>query len=255
MEAKIYNQEGKEAGSFTLPENIFGLPWNADLVHQVAVSMAGNARNPIAHAKTRAEVRGGGKKPWKQKGTGRARHGSTRSPIWVGGGVAHGPRNDRDFSRKINKKMKAKALFTVLSQKFRDNEIFFIDSVNLKDGKTKEAVLVLKNLAKVSGFPSIEKKKKNALYLALPTHDKSVIRGMSNIGNVSAQEARNINPLVLLQYKTVAFVNPEESLKIFGLKEKNVPAENKTVSKEKVSKKVSKVTKKASPKKAKATSK
>ena len=123
METKIYNQKGKEAGKITLPEEVFGLPWNADLVHQVVTSMLGNARTPVAHTKIRGEVRGGGKKPWKQKGTGRARHGSTRSPIWVGGGVTHGPRNDKIYARKINRKMKAKALYTILSKKAKDGEI------------------------------------------------------------------------------------------------------------------------------------
>lgn len=119
MDAKIYNQKGKESGTLTLDEKVFGLSWNADLVHQVITSMMSNARTPIAHTKTRGEVRGGGKKPWRQKGTGRARHGSTRSPIWVGGGVAHGPRNDKNYARKVNKKMKAKALYTILSQDAR----------------------------------------------------------------------------------------------------------------------------------------
>src|SRR3989344_4389677 len=123
MEAKIYNQDGKESGKMDLPAKIFGLKWNSDLVHQVVVAMMGNARIPWAHTKNRGEVSGTGKKPWKQKGTGQARHGSRRSPIWVCGGVAHGPRNERKYDRKINKKMRAKALFTVLSQKFKDGEL------------------------------------------------------------------------------------------------------------------------------------
>ncbi len=117
MESKIYNTSGKSVGNIKLPEGIFGLKWNADLVHEVVRLMNSNSRTAIAHTKTRGEVRGGGKKPWKQKGTGRARHGSSRSPIWVGGGVTHGPRNDKNFDRKINKKAKTKALFTILSRK------------------------------------------------------------------------------------------------------------------------------------------
>src|SRR5436853_6808436 len=128
METKIYNIEGKETGKITLPENIFGLPWNADLVHLVVVGMHANARTNVAHTKDRGEVRGGGKKPWRQKGTGRARHGSIRSPIWRGGGVTHGPRNEKNYARAIPKKIRAKALFMALSRKLKDGEIIFVDS-------------------------------------------------------------------------------------------------------------------------------
>src|SRR3972149_5550000 len=139
MEEKLYNQEGKEVGKLELPEYVFNLPWNADLVHQVSVSMMANIRMPLAHAKTRGEVRGGGKKPWRQKGTGRARHGSSRSPIWVGGGVTHGPRNDKIFDKKVNKKMKAKALYTILSAKYKKGEVLFVDDLSLRAIKTKDA--------------------------------------------------------------------------------------------------------------------
>src|SRR5574343_1502152 len=123
METQIYNQKGKSVGKFDLPESVFGLPWNADLVHQVVTAMQANARTPVAHSRTRGEVSGGGKKPWRQKGTGRARHGSSRSPIWKGGGITHGPRNDRIFEREIPKKMRRKALFMVLSEKAKQNLI------------------------------------------------------------------------------------------------------------------------------------
>jgi large subunit ribosomal protein L4 len=114
-------------GKTKLPEGLFGLPWNADLVHQVVVSMQSSARRGTAHAKTRGEVSGTGKKPWQQKGTGRARHGSRRSPIWVGGGVAHGPRKDKNYDRKVNRKMKDKALLTILSSKYKNGEVLFVD--------------------------------------------------------------------------------------------------------------------------------
>ena len=129
MEAKIYNQKGKDAGTIELPEKVFGAKWRADLVHQVVESMRSNKRAGTADTKDRGEVRGGGRKPWKQKGTGRARHGSSRSPIWVGGGVTHGPLAEKNYKRKISKSMRAQALFSVLSKKLKDGEIIFIDSL------------------------------------------------------------------------------------------------------------------------------
>lgn len=217
METNVYNSKGEVSKKINLPEHLFGLPWNSDLVHQVAVSMASSARNPIAHAKTRGEVRGGGKKPWQQKGTGRARHGSTRSPIWVGGGTTHGPRNDKNYDRKVNKKMKAKALFTILSRKLRDGEVFFVDSLGIKDGKTKDAVATIKGLSKI-GFKSIDQKPKNALYLALGERDEMVMRSLGNVNNVSVQEARNMSVPALLQYKAIVIVNPDSALAVLGAK-------------------------------------
>lgn len=217
MEAKIYNQTGKEAGKITLPESIFGLPWNADLVHQVVVSMRSNDRDAIAHTKTRGEVRGGGKKPWKQKGTGRARHGSTRSPIWVGGGVAHGPRNDKNFARKINKKMKAKALFTILSQKMRDGEILFVDSLSFDAPKAKDAKAILSSLSGVKGFQKLAWRK-NAAFIGIPKREDAVLKSFGNFGNVEIDEFRNINPITATTYKILVIANPEEAIKVMEAK-------------------------------------
>jgi len=212
METKIYNQKGKEAGTLTLPESIFGLKWNADLVHQVVTSMESNARNPIAHTKTRGEVRGGGKKPWQQKGTGRARHGSTRSPIWVGGGVAHGPRNDKNFSRKINKKMKAKALYTVLSKKFKAGEVLFVDNFSFTAPKAKEALVTLKNLSGVTGFDTLVTKRKNSAYIAASRKNTSVVKSFQNFGNVEVNPVENLNPVDVLKYKYLIITEPEASI-------------------------------------------
>src|ERR1035437_7631919 len=128
LDAKIYDQKGAVAGSIVLPAKVFAAKWRSDLVHQVVEGMRSNKRSGTADTKGRGEVRGGGKKPWKQKGTGRARHGSTRSPIWVGGGVTHGPLAEKNYKRKVSKKMRAQALFSVLSKKLKDNEILFVDT-------------------------------------------------------------------------------------------------------------------------------
>src|SRR3990167_7590904 len=146
MEQELYTWEGKKAGTVTVPEELFALPWNADLVHQVITAMQSNARAGTAHAKGRGEVRGGGRKPWRQKGTGRARHGSSRSPIWKGGGVTHGPRKDKIYAKKINQKMRQKALLVSLSRKFKDGEILFVDSLELQEPKAKQARAVLAGL-------------------------------------------------------------------------------------------------------------
>ena len=122
MKTSLYNLKGEAIGEIDLPEKFFGYKWNPDLVHRVLMAQAANRRSPWAHAKGRGEVRGGGVKPWKQKHTGRARHGSIRSPIWKGGGVSHGPKKDRDYSQKVNKKMAKAAVFSVLSKKLaREN--------------------------------------------------------------------------------------------------------------------------------------
>jgi large subunit ribosomal protein L4 len=207
MEASIYNQEGKTVGSVALPEKIFGLPWNGDLVHQVVVAMQANARTPIAHTKNRGEVRGGGKKPWKQKGTGRARHGSSRSPIWRGGGITFGPRKERDFSMKINKKMRTKALYTALSRKWKDKEIVFVDSISLGAIKTKHAKEVMQTL-----FDKGLQKKKNAILLALPERNAAVEKSFRNFGNVEVIETRNLNPMDVVTYRMVAIIDPKASL-------------------------------------------
>jgi len=219
MEAQIYNQTGKTAGKITLSESVFGLPWNADLVHEVVRLMNSNSRTNVAHTKTRGEVRGGGKKPWQQKGTGRARHGSTRSPIWVGGGVAHGPRNDKNFDRKINKKAKTKALFTILSRKFADGEILFIDDLKIAAPKAKDAKAILGSLSKIKGFERLATKPKNAAIIAFDKTTAAVSKSFRNFGNVSVEDFRNINPVSVLNHTFLIISNPEVSLKTLDAKQ------------------------------------
>lgn len=213
MEAKVYSLDGKKAGDIKLPEAIFGVQWNADLVKQVADSLLSSIRKNVAHTKNRGEVRGGGKKPWQQKGTGRARHGSTRSPIWVGGGITHGPRNEKNFLRTIPKKMKTKALYTILSKKFAEGEVLFVDKATLSENKTKFAVAALNSLSKVEGFEKIFSKKKNAALFALSEKNKNLEKAFGNLSNMEVIEARNLNPLDLLKYKYLVLENPEVSIK------------------------------------------
>src|SRR3989344_5995453 len=151
MQAIIYNQKGNEAGKIELPAKVFAAKWRADLVHQVVEGMRSNSRAGTADTKGRGEVRGGGRKPWRQKGTGRARHGSIRSPIWVGGGVTHGPLKEKNYKRKISKKMRAQALFSVLSKKLEEGEVLFVDTLAMPEIKTKKAAEVMKNLSAVLG--------------------------------------------------------------------------------------------------------
>ena len=148
METKVYNQTGGEVGTMELAEQIFGLPGNSDLVHQVRVGILAYKRKPIAHTKDRSMVRGGGRKPWRQKGTGRARHGSRRSPIWKGGGVAHGPSNQKDYSKKINAGMFKKALNTVLSGKLKDGQLAVIKDFSWDKIKTKEFKSLAEKISK-----------------------------------------------------------------------------------------------------------
>jgi large subunit ribosomal protein L4 len=191
MKIDIYNQNGEVQGSAILPKEIFDVKFNADLVHQIVVSLSANKRQISAHTKNRGEVRGGGKKPWRQKGTGRARHGSIRSPIWKGGGVTHGPRKERVFEKDIPKKMRRKALFMVLSQKLKDNQLVVLNKIELEKGKTKEMV---KSLGKLPC-------NNQATLIALPNYDKKVFLAARNIKKTSIEDARNLNVLDLLSYK------------------------------------------------------
>ncbi len=218
MEAPIYNQSGESKGKISIPKGIFDMPWNADLVHEVVRLMNSNSRPRVAHTKTRGEVRGGGKKPWQQKGTGRARHGSSRSPIWVGGGITHGPRNEKNFLRKINKKVKTKALLTILSRKFKDGEILFVDQLDFSTPKSKDARAMLMSLAKIKGYEKITTKPKNAALITTDTKSANIEKSFRNFGNVSVEELRNVNPISILNYKYLIVSSPEIAFKTLASK-------------------------------------
>jgi large subunit ribosomal protein L4 len=219
MESKIYNQTGKETGVITLPESIFGVKWNDDLVYQVTMALQANLRRSIADTKDRSEVSGGGKKPYRQKGTGRARHGSSRSPIWVGGGITHGPLSDKNYSQKVNKKMRAKAFLTVLSRKLKEGEVIFVQDLPVAEAKTKQAQTYLNNLSK-AGFAKINYKKGKRALLAWPKGSEEATRSFRNIPSAQATDLHNLNILDLMNYKYLVITNPEESLAVLKTKAK-----------------------------------
>jgi len=205
--------KGEKAGTIELPAELFDVKWRADLVEQVATAIAANKRQNRAHTKDRAEVAGGGRKPWKQKGTGQARHGSTRSPIWRHGGITFGPRTERDYHEKINKSMRRAALMSVLSQKAKDGEIILVDSLAFSTPKTALAKQALAAIAKGSEAKYLATKKKNAALIAFSSYGANSVKSFRNIGSVATEEARNLNALDLLTYKYLVIENPTESFK------------------------------------------
>jgi len=202
MKAPLFDQTGKEIKQVLLPKEIFGLELNPDLVHQVVVSQEANRRKVIAHTKDRSEVRGGGKKPWRQKGTGRARHGSIRSPLWIGGGVTFGPTKKRVFKKKINQKARRKALLQVLSAKAKNNSVLVLEGLKLKEAKTKLMAELIKKLPI---------KDKSAL-LVLPGMDKNLILAARNLSKVETCQAKDLNVLDLLSSQYL--IIPKESIKV-----------------------------------------
>lgn len=192
MKVDIFDKQNNKMGEADLPERIFGVKWNSDLVHQVLTAQMANSRIPWAHTKDRGEVSGGGKKPWKQKGTGRARHGSIRSPLWVGGGVAFGPTKERNYAKKINAKMKRLAIFSVLSKKIKDNELKIVDSLKIENGKTKKSAEILKRIIDKAG-----------ILVILSSANKSANKTFSNIKNVGVLSPQSLNVYDLLKKKNI----------------------------------------------------
>jgi len=185
----MFDIEGKELGAIELSEKVFGADINADAMHRVVLNHLANRRQGTQSAKTRAEVRGGGKKPWRQKGTGRARHGSTRSPQWTGGGVAFAPK-PRDYSYSINKKVRSVAFRSALSSKVLDNNLIVLDTLSMEEIKTKEMARILKNL-------NVESK----ALIVTSENDSVVSRSARNIKGISATFVGQMNTYELLNAK------------------------------------------------------
>ena len=202
MNIKTYNSEGKEEGEMTLPSKVFEVELNPDLVHQVVVAQTANRRQVSGNTKGRGDVSGGGRKPWAQKHTGNARHGSNRSPIWKGGGVSHGPTAERNFKKKINVKMRRKALCMVLSEKVKNDLLVVLQDFQLAGGKTKALGALLKKL------PCNQ----NKSLLALPQMDRALIRAGNNLAYCSTIQARDLNVIDLLNVKYL--VMPKESVTV-----------------------------------------
>ena len=196
MKIEVYNQKGEVIEEVNLSQEIFGLNFNQDLVYQVYKSLLSNQRKPLAFTKDRSEVRGGGKKPWAQKGTGRARHGSIRSPIWKGGGVTFGPRQkEENWKKKVNKKMKTASVKIILSQKLKDKEIKIIDKFEPREIKTKEFFNVLKQIFKTDITKSI--------LVLLDNKEQTLKRVFKNIPKVEIANVSDVNILNLLNNKFV----------------------------------------------------
>lgn len=198
----IYNQKGEKQGTVRLPKEVFCVKVEPNLVHQVVVSQASNRRQGTAHTKDRSEVRGGGRKPWRQKGTGRARHGSIRSPLWRGGGVTFGPRKERVYKKTVPKKMKRKAMLMGLSAKAEKELLIILDNLKITQPQTREVLEVLSKL------PC----KQQSCLVVLPAVDKNIILAARNIPEVQTIQAKDLNALDLLSFKYVLM--PKLAIKV-----------------------------------------
>ncbi|NCN99929.1 50S ribosomal protein L4 [Candidatus Falkowbacteria bacterium] len=206
LKVNVYNQAAEIVKDLELSESIFALKPNEELLHQAIVAQQANSRQILAHTKDRSEVAGSGKKPWKQKGTGRARVGSVRSPIWIGGGVVFGPRNTRNFKKKINQKMKQKALFMALSDKVSNNTFVVLDNLDMTEYKTKKFNDVLSVLEK----KILKNERRNILILSDVKNEKLQF-SVRNLTGVKIINLENINLLDVLNYKNLLLT--EEAVK------------------------------------------
>lgn len=198
LKIKVYNQSAAEVKDLELPAKIWGVKPSTELLHQAVIAQQANARQVLAHTKIRSEVSGGGKKPWKQKGTGRARSGSSRSPIWIGGGITFGPRKDRNFKQKVNQKMKQKAMFMALSDKVATDSLLVVDKLEFTAYKTKPFAAMLSALEK----KVLKNDRRDILVINNPKDDKALFSGR-NLKGVKIINLENINLLDILNYKNM----------------------------------------------------
>jgi large subunit ribosomal protein L4 len=205
---KVYNQEGLEVKEISLEPAIFDITIKPELIAQVVTALEANKRQTYAHTKGRSEVRGGGRKPWKQKGTGRARHGSIRSPLWIGGGVTFGPTKERNFSLKINKKVKIKTFLMALSDRAKTSQIIVFDKLELPAIKTKA-------LVKIFNIPLLADKK---VLLVIPRQNKNIERSARNLSNIEVVPLTRLGLLDVLRFPCL--VCTEETLKELAVKYK-----------------------------------
>lgn len=203
MTIDVYNINKEVVGKMDLPGSVFGVEVSNDVIHQAVMSQEGNSRLGLAHAKDRSEVKGGGKKPWRQKGTGRARHGSNRSPIWIGGGVTFGPRNERNYSLKMNKKAKRKALFMALTSKVKGNEVMVLDSLPLAEGKTRDLNKILNTLLGDA---------RRSVLIITPETNLNTARAAKNLEKIEVIDAKSLNIVDVLKYKTAILT--KDSVKV-----------------------------------------
>ena len=204
----VYNLKGEKKEEIEVSDKVFGLAENDALLHQVFVSLMANKRQVLADAKNRGERAGSGIKPWRQKGTGRARVGSVRTPTWRKGGVAFGPTSDRNYKKKINKKMNAKAIALALSGKLRDGEMFVLENFKLAEKKTKKMCEVLKNL-----------KIKGSVLLGFCNQEKEMTLAARNLKKTKCILSENLNVLDILNHKNI--VLSKESIKYLEKKYEN----------------------------------
>jgi len=197
----VYNQKGEKKKEIDLSAPVFNCEIKPEVVHQAVVTQMANYRDNIADTKDRSEVRGGGKKPWKQKGTGRARHGSSRSPIWVGGGITFGPTTEKNYSKKMNKKARQKAIAMVLTDKVKENNFIVVDEIKLEKTNTQGLIAV---------YDKLPVKKKKAL-IVLDAKNENISRSAKNVQYLNTLPANSLNVVDMLGYE--AMIVTEKAIK------------------------------------------